>query len=120
MAKYVKVPIYPITQYLTAEERKNSPAPMKPVSFWFGDDEIQVDKILCCERGVSRKVGGRGFRYVCRVSWCSDDDLRIKDSSIVWYDDFLQEWFVEVIESKAPADWYTAIQISDLGDYYDE
>jgi hypothetical protein len=119
MAKYVKVPIFPLTKYMTADERKKMPAPMKPVSFMFGDDEVLVDRVLCCERGVSRKVGGRGYRFDCRVSWCIDQRWRTKQS-VVWYDDFLQEWFVEVRESRALADWYSATQLSDIGEFYDD
>ena len=115
MEKYVKVPIFPMTKYMPAMERRQMPAPMKPVSFMFGDDEIHVDAVRSCVRGVSRKVGGRGFRYACRVSWLADDRWRTQES-VLWYDDFLQEWFVEVPESRAPADWHTATQLRDLDD----
>ena len=117
MEKYVKVPIFPMAQFMTAKERNHMPAPMKPVSFRFGDDEIHVNTVLACERGVSRKVGGRGFRFTCTVSWCNDDAERTKES-ILWYDDFLQEWFVEVLESRAPEDWDAAMRLSDV-DFYD-
>ena len=119
MEKYVKVPIFPLTKYMTAKERNKLLAPMKPVSFMFGDDEIHVDTVLECDRGVSRKVGGMGFRFTCKVSWCNNDTLRTKQS-ILWYDNFLEEWFVEVLESRAPKDWDAAIQLSDIGDFYDE
>jgi hypothetical protein len=119
MEKFVKVPIFPITQYLTAKERENFPAPMKPVNFKFRDDEIHVEKVLRCDRGVSRKVGGRGFWFECRVSWCNNDVERTQNS-ILWFDDFLLEWFVEVKESRAPVDWDKARQLSDIGDFYDE
>lgn len=116
--KYVKVPIFPITKYMTAKERKNIPAPMKPLSFMFGINEVHVDDVLDCNRGVSRKVGGRGYRYVCKVSWCHDDVWRTKESN-VWYDDFLQEWFVEVPESKIPDEWEPATQLCDIDNYID-
>ena len=119
MMKYVKVPIFPVAKYLTAKERNQVPAPMKPMSFMFGDDEIHVDSVLDCDRGVSRKVGGRGFRFACRVSWRADDTERTKES-ILWYDDFLQEWFVEVLQSRAPEDWDRATHLSDIGDCYDD
>jgi hypothetical protein len=118
MQKFVKVPIFPIAKYLSAEERRQTPAPMKPVSFKFGHDQIYIDTVLCCDRGVSRKVGGRGFRFECRVRWCNDHRECTKDS-ILWYDDFLQEWFVEVIVSKIPAGWETPTTLSDIGDFYD-
>jgi len=118
MEKYVKIPIFPITKYLTAKEREQSPAPMKPVSFMFGEDEILVDLVRSCVRGVSRRVGGRGFRYVCKVSWCNYDVWRTKDS-VLWFDDFLQEWFVEVPESRAPAGWDRATELSDISNALD-
>ena len=118
MAKHVRVPIFPVTKYMTANERKQMPAPMKPVSFMFGDDEVHVDKVMLCGRAVSRKAGGRGFRYECKLSWGNDDSWRTKISTL-WYDDFLQEWFVEVPESKVPVDWDMATQLSDLGDFLD-
>ena len=37
MPKYVKVPIFPTTKFMTAKEREHIPVPMKPVSFNFGD-----------------------------------------------------------------------------------
>ena len=113
MEAYKKIPIYPTAKYLTADERKKIPAPMKPVSFMYGDDEINVDLVVYCDRGVSRKVGGRGFRYVCNVSWCNNDNWHAQES-VIWYDDFLQEWFVEVEESRAPADWYEATSLNDI------
>ena len=117
MNRYVRVPIFPITQYLAAEERRDMPVPMKPVSFMFGGYEVNVDSVRGCVRGVSRKAGGRGFRYACKVSWLSDDVFRTKES-VLWYDDFLQEWFVEVPESKAPPDWHKATQVSDVEGFY--
>jgi len=119
MKKYVKVPIYPITKYMSKHERKQIPAPMKPISFTFGDDEVLVDKVVLCERAVSRKAGGRGFRYECRVSWGGDETGRTKVST-VWYDDFLEEWFVEVPASRVPADWDAAAQINDVSDSLDD
>jgi len=116
--KYVKVPIFPITKYMTAKERNQMPAPMKPVSFMFGMNEVLVDDVLDCNRGVSRKVGGRGFRYVCKVSWCCDEQWRSKES-IVWYDDFLLEWFVEVLEPRVPNEWEVATTLNDIGNYLD-
>jgi len=118
MEKYVRVPIFPLTKYMTPKERKKMPVPMIPLSFMFGDNEVHVS-VSHCDRAISRKVGGRGFRYECRASWCSDDAERTK-VSIVWYDDFLQEWFVEVPESRVPDDWATATQLSDIGDFYDD
>ena len=118
MEKFVKVPIFPVAKYMAPGERKKMPAPMKPVSFIFGGDEIYVDSVIHCERGVSRKVGGRGFRYACKVSW-GDDDGRQTKESVLWYDDFLQEWFVEVKESKVPAGWDKATRLSDIGEFYD-
>ncbi len=119
MDKYVKVPIFPVTKYMTAHERNEIPAPMKPVSFGFGNDAVTVDAVLDCDRGVSRKVGGRGFRFTCRVSWKSYGKLRSK-VSVIWFDDFLQEWFVEVPEAKVPVDWDTATQIRDIDEHYGE
>jgi len=110
---YTKVPIYPTVKFLTSDERKKIPAPMKPISFMYGEDEINVDIVLLCDRGVSRKVGGRGFRYECRVSWCSDDNWHMQES-VIWYDDFLQEWFVEVERSKAPSGWHEAMRLGDV------
>ena len=118
MEKYIKVPIFPITKYMTPKERKQMPAPMKPVVFQFGDDKVHVDSVIACDRGVSRKVGGRGYRFECNVSWCSNDIERTK-KSILWYDDFLQEWFVEVRESRVPVEWDAATQLSDISDFYD-
>jgi hypothetical protein len=116
MDKYVKVPIFPITKYMAAKERKQMPAPMKPLSFMFGDDKILVDAVLDCDRGVSRKVGGRGFRYLCKVRWHTGAYWRTKES-VLWYDDFLQEWFVETPQSRAPVDWEAATQLSDLSGF---
>ena len=119
MEKYVKVPIFPLTKYMTPKEkeRKKLPVPMIPVAFMFGDNKVRVS-VLYCDRAVSRKVGGRGFRYECRASWCSDDIERTKDS-VLWYDDFLQEWFVEVPKSRVPVDWDMPTKLSDVGDFYD-
>ena len=119
MEKYVKVPIFPITKYMTKLERNKMPAPMKPLSFMFGSNEVLVDGVVFCERAVSRKVGGRGFRYECKVSWGDDENWRNK-ISILWYDDFLKEWFVEVKESQVPVDWDTATQLRDIGDFLDD
>jgi len=117
--EFVKVPIFPITKYMPEHERNQIPAPMKPVSFLFGDDEVFVDKVVSCERAVSRKVGGRGFRYECKVSWGDDAICRTKLST-VWYDDFLEEWFVEVPASRAPVDWDAATQVNDIDDILDD
>ena len=119
MNRYVKVPIFPVARYLAAGERGGMPVPMKPLSFMFGGYEVHVDSVLGCVRGVSRRAGGRGFRYACKVSWCIDDVFRTKES-VLWYDDFLQEWFVEVPESKAPAGWCKATQVSDAAGNYEE
>ena len=114
--KYVKVPIFPTTKFMTAKEREHIPVPMKPVSFNFGGIEVYVDAVLDCVRGVSRKVGGRGFRYECKVSWCIDDSLHTK-TSVLWLDDFLHEWFVEVPESRVPDGCEEAFQLSDVRNY---
>ena len=119
MEKYVRVPIFPVTKYLTKGERLKIPAPMLPLSFEYCGDEIIVDRVVECDRGISLKVGGRGYWFECRVSWCVDDKWRTKNSKI-WFDDFLQEWFVEVPESKAPADWHEATQLSDIQNFVDE
>lgn len=119
MEKYVKVPIFPLTKYMAAHERREIPAPMKPVSFLFGDDTVTVDEVLCCERATSRRVGGRGFRFVCRVSWKPKANA-LEKQSVVWFDDFLNEWFVEVPEGRAPVDWDAATQVSDISQYYDD
>ena len=113
MEKYIKVPIFPLTKYLPSEERKKIPAPMTPVSFMYGWNEVLVDRVVECVRGVSRKAGGRGFRFVCKVSWNSGDAWHTKES-IVWYDDFLQEWFVEVPQSRAPDNWQEATLLRDV------
>lgn len=115
--KYVKVPIFPITKYMSRAERRESPASMKPMSFTFGDDTVVVDEVLSCERSVSRKAGGRGFCYACRVSWAKKERQKL---SKIWFDDFLQEWFVEVPESKVPVDWDTATQITDISPHYED
>ena len=115
MDKYIKVPIFPVIKYMSAQERQQKPAPMMPISFMYGLDEIHIDSVLACERGVSRKVGGRGFRFTCRVSWRNDDGQH-SQQSIVWYDDFLEEWFVEVPESRAPSNWVAATQLDDIRD----
>lgn len=117
--KYVKVPIFPATKYLSPNERKEMSAPMKPESFLFDSDKVTVDEVLDCDRGISRKVGGRGFRFVCRVSWMSNGKLRTK-VSVIWFDDFLQEWFVEVPESRVPVDWDAATQILEIDEHYGE
>jgi hypothetical protein len=119
MEKYIRVPIFPVARYLPAKERAQIPAPMIPVSFMYGGDEVQVDAVRSCIRGVSRKAGGRGFRFACKVSWYNDDRWRFKDS-VLWYDDFLQEWFVEVLESKAPENWEPATQLSDISEFLDD
>ena len=117
MDRFVRVPIFPVTQYLAAGERGDMPVPMKPVSFMFGGYEVNVDSIRGCVRGVSRRAGGRGFRYACKVSWQSGGIFRTKES-VLWYDDFLQEWFVEVPESRTPADWQKATQVSEATAVY--
>ncbi len=71
-----------------------------------------MDRDALCERTVSRKVGGRGFRCTCYVSWMAGGKRHVQ-SSVVWYDDFLEEWFVEVLKSRAPVDWDTASQVRD-------
>ncbi len=117
MESYVRVPIFPTIRYMNAKERGNAPSPMMPVSFRFGEREVTVDAVLTCERGVSRKAGGRGFRYACRVSFGSNEQLRTQTST-VWYDDFLCEWFVEVPRSRMPADWTAATQLGELDEFY--
>ena len=118
MEKFVKIPIFPLTKYMNAGERKQLPAPMKPISFYYGDDEVYVDTVLDCDRGVSRKVGGRGFYFRCKVSWYANGTHRTKES-VLWYDDFLQEWFVEVPETKTPANWYEAKRLKDVQNFLD-
>ncbi len=117
MESYVRVPIFPVIQFTTPKERGKTPVPMIPVSFKFAGREVHVDDVLDCARGVSRKAGGRGFRYVCKVSFWAGDKLHTQNS-VAWYDDFLQEWFVEVPKDRAPADWDAATQITDLNDFY--
>ncbi len=117
MESYVRVPIFPLIRYIAAKERGHAPAPMIPVSFEFADRKVQVDEVLGCERSVARKAGGRGFRYLCNVSWSSDNKERTQNS-VIWFDDFLQEWFVEVLKSRAPVDWEAATQITELDDFY--
>lgn len=119
MDEYVKVPIFPLTKYMTAQERREIPAPMKPVSFQFGDETVIVDEVIDCDRATSRRVGGRGFRFFCRVSWVPKGKPRVKESTI-WFDDFLNEWFVAVPKSRVPVDWDTATQISEVSQYYDD
>ena len=113
MEKYVKIPIFPVIKYMPHAERQDLAAPMIPVSFNFGETEIRVGVIRSCVRGVSRKTGGRGYRYACQVSWCIDDKWRVQES-VLWYDDFLQEWFVEVPETRAPADWQDPSKVNEL------
>ena len=117
MESYVKVPIFPFTKYTSAKERGHAPVHMIPVSFKYDDRDVQVDEVLDCDRGISRKVGGMGFRYLCRVSWNRGDKEYTQDS-VLWYDTFLDEWFVEVPKSSAPVDWDAATQLSDLDDFY--
>lgn len=93
--QYEKIPIFPLTRYLEPEEQRGIPSRKIPYWFEFKGQKVSVDKIIVCERMVSRKVGGRGFRFTCRVSWTLNEQTRTKNS-IVWYDDFLDEWFVEV------------------------
>ena len=112
MDKFIKVPIFPVIKYLPLDKRQDLAAPMIPVSFKFGENEIHVGTIRSCVRGISRKTGGRGFRYACEVSWFSDNEWRIQES-VLWYDDFLQEWFVEVPETKVPAGWFDAAKMND-------
>ena len=112
MDKFIKVPIFPVIKYMPFNERQDLAAPMIPVSFMFGENEVHVGTIRACVRGVSRKTGGRGFRYACEVSWCSNNKWCIQES-VLWYDDFLQEWFVEVPETKAPTGWVDAAKIND-------
>ena len=121
MDKYEKIPVYPVAKFLTAGERekKQTPAPMEPISFLFGDNEIMVDLVEKCDRGVSRKVGGRGYRFACRVSWGQNDQWRTKKSTI-WYDDFLHEWFVEVPESRVPAQRNTAMDLKDVPNHLEK
>ncbi len=76
---------------------------------------MKVDEVLDCERSVARKAGGRGFRYLCNVSW-THNDREYTQNSVIWFDDFLDEWFVEVLKSRAPVDWESATQITELDD----
>lgn len=99
---YVKVPIYPDARWLNPKERGGIPANKIPQVFEFAGDTIHVTKMEVCERSVSRKAGGRGFRFVCRVCWQDGDEERNK-LSVIWYDDFYDEWFVEV-----PLNWATS------------
>lgn len=119
MENYVKVPIFPLAKYMTPGERREIPAPMRPVSFLFGSHTVTVDEVVDCNRGASLKVGGRGFRFVCRVSWTPKGKPRQKQS-VVWFDDFLNEWFVEVPQHRVPVDWDTATQITDLDQHYND
>ena len=113
MGAYIKVPIFPVIKYMPHAERQDLAAPMVPVSFMFGESEIHVGTIRSCVRGVSRKTGGRGFRYACEVRWLCNEKWRFQES-VLWYDDFLQEWFVEVPETRAPVGWFDATRINDL------
>ena len=99
MDEYVKVLIYPEARWLTPKEKGQIPSNKIPQMFMFEDDTIHVLRTVVCERAVSRKVGGRGFRFVCQVNWDDNTKVKIKES-IIWYDDFYDEWFVEV-----PKDW---------------
>ena len=113
MDNYVKIPIFPVIKYMPLSQRQDLAAPMIPVSFMFGETEIQVGVIRSCVRGISRNTGGRGYRYACQVCWCTDDEWR-EQESVLWYDDFLQEWFVEVPETRAPNDRQDAMRITEL------
>lgn len=101
MQKYEKVPIYPLAKYLSPAEHEGIPAPLKPVAFEFDGAMVTVDDVVVCERGVSLKVGGRGFLFNCRVSWTPGGVTRTKQS-VLWYDDFYDEWFVEVPAGRKP------------------
>lgn len=101
MEKYIKVPIYPLARYLLPQERQGCPSAKAPSVFEYDGATVTVDAVIQCEQGVSRKVGGRGYRFVCRVSWVPNGVLRSKEST-VWYDDFYDEWFLEVPEKRAP------------------
>lgn len=98
--KYVKVLIYPQVRWLTPKEKNRIPTNKVPQVFSFDGETVHVMRMEVCERSVSRKVGGRGFRFVCRVRWASEDSPKTKPS-IIWYDDFYDEWFVEVPENLA-------------------
>ena len=113
MEKFIKVPIFPIIKYMPFKDRQDFAAPMVPVSFMFGETEIHVGTIRACVRGLSRRTGGRGYRYACEVSWCSNDKWRIQES-VLWYDDYLEGWFVEVPETRVPADWHTVTKVGEL------
>ena len=102
MEEYVKVLIYPEARWLSPKEKGGIPSNKIPQMFKFADDTIHVLRTLVCERSVSRKVGGRGFRFVCEVRWTDSNGGKIKES-IIWYDDFFDEWFVEV-----PKRWATS------------
>ena len=95
MDEYVKVLIYPEARWLTPKEKGKIPSNKIPQMFKFADDTIHVLRTIVCERAVSRKVGGRGFRFVCQVNWDDNAKAKIKES-IIWYDDFYDEWFVEI------------------------
>lgn len=100
--EYVKVAIYPVAHWIPPGEkhRRGLPINKLPDYFQFGDSNIHINKVVNCSQGVSRKVGGRGYRFICSVSWGEEDSPRTK-ASILWYDDFYDEWFVEVPESWA-------------------
>ena len=119
MEKYVKVPIYPVIKYMPEKERPDLAAPMIPMSFMYDNNAVTVGTIYSCVRGVSRKTGGRGFRYAVQVYWESDNDWRIQDS-VLWFDDFLQEWFVEVPETHVPIGWQLATNVNDINDMLNE
>lgn len=101
MDEFVKVPIYPVARWLDPREKQRRALPVNkvPEDFTFMDSQIHVDDVVDCGQGVSRKVGGRGFRFTCKVSW-GDVGYPKSKHSILWYDDFYDEWFVEV-----PKDW---------------
>lgn len=45
----------------------NSRGEIKPLAIKMGDEYFKVDRILDVRPAASRKAGGAGIRYVCRI-----------------------------------------------------
>ncbi len=51
----------PVWAYYTSDGR------IKPLAIRIGDEYFKIDRILDIRPGASRKLGGAGMRYLCRV-----------------------------------------------------
>lgn len=51
----------PVWAYYTTDGQ------IKPLAIRMGSETIKIDRVLDIRPGASRKLGGAGIRYVCRV-----------------------------------------------------